>query len=542
MSNLHYFHRDWITPSDETIEADVCVYGGTAAGVVAAVTAAQRGKTAVLLNPGKHLGGMSSGGLGWTDFGRKHVIGGASHRFYQQVGKHYGHDEEWRFEPHVAEAVFKRMIADADVPVHHATYLDDVAMAGRRITALRCLGGLTVKAKRYIDATYEGDLLAAAKVGFAVGREPNAQYGETLNGIRVHPKHQFSHPVDPYRVAGDPSSGLLPWVIDTDQRQHEGEGDRRIQAYNFRVCMTDDPGLKIDWTRPAGFDPQQYILATRWFNSEKNRYNDQLDPTDADPTAGVPAKFDILPNKTPGGYHKTDTNNHGPVSSDFIGANYAWPDGTYQTREKIFQAHVTYQRGLYWHLANDPAIPQRYREAYSRWGLPRDEFEDTEHWPHQIYVREGRRMVGDYVITEHDCTKRSVAEDSVGMGSYTMDSHNCTRFVGDIEGKVSVLNEGDVQVPPTDPYPISYRAVVPKQGECENLFVPVAMSCSHIAFGSARMEPVFMVLGESCAIAAAMTIDERCAAQALGYDALRAELLKAGQVLGFSGSAAAPRH
>ncbi len=530
VTHPHYFLPEWVESTDQMIDADVCVYGGTTAGVVAAVTAASRGKQVVVLNPGKHLGGMSSGGLGWTDFGRQHVIGGRSRAFYEACGKHYGKDIEWRFEPKVAERVFEQMIADADIPVHHAAYIEKAKTDGQKIKALRCLGGLTVTARMFIDATYEGDLLAAAGVSFTVGREANAQYDETLNGIHVCGKHQFSHPVDPYMVAGDPSSGLLPGVIAEDLRQKMGEGDHRVQAYNFRVCMTNDPDLKIDWQKPANFDPAQYVLATRWFCGEKDRYNEQLREKPGD-WPWAPIKFDMLTNKTPGGYCKTDTNNHGAVSSDFIGQNYDWPTGGYEAREAIFQAHVTYQQGLYWHLANDPVIPERYRDAYSPWGLPRDEFEHTGHWPHQLYVREGRRMVADYVITEHDCHQRSVAEDSVGMGSYNMDSHNCTRFVGEIDGKPSVMNEGDVQVPPTDPYPIGYRAVVPKRGECANLFVPVSISSSHIAFGSARMEPVFMVLGESCGIAAAMCLDEQCASQDLAYDALQPELLNAKQVL-----------
>jgi hypothetical protein len=270
------------------------------------------------------------------------------------------------------------------------------------------------------------------------------------------------------------------------------------------------------------------VLATRWFQSEKDAFNEQLRDFDGETRI---AKFDQFPNKTPGGYHKTDTNNHGAVSSDFIGANWGWPEADYAERERLFQAHVTYQQGLYWHLANSEEIPQRYRELYQRWGLPKDEFTDTGHWPHQLYVREARRMIGDYVITEHDCHKKSVAEDSVGMGSYTMDSHNCTRFVKVEDGQARVLNEGDVQVPPTDPYPISYRSIVPAKGQCENLFVPVCFSASHIAYGSARMEPVFMVMGESAGIAAALCLSKNCTVQDLPYGDLEPELVKAEQVL-----------
>ena len=535
MSNLHYFQRDWVENTDASLDVDVCVYGGTAGGVVAAVKAARLGKSVVLCQPGKHLGGMTTGGLGWTDFGRKHVIGGMSRQFYRDVGRRYGQDEQWRFEPSKARAVIDAMVEAAGVPVRLCQYLHTVAVENGRIVSITMLGGLTVRAKVYIDATYEGDLLAGAGVSYHVGREANAVYDEKLNGIQVRDKHQFSHPVDPYVVAGDASSGLLPFVEDVDQTRRRGEGDRRVQAYNFRVCMTDDPALKIDWPKPDDFDERLYVLATRWFNSEKDRYNEQVHSSDpAQHLRGrTPSKFDIFPNKTPGGFHKTDTNNHGPVSSDFIGASWDWPDGCHETREKLFQKHVSYQMGLYWHMANSPDIPRKYRDAYAHWGLPRDEFVDTAHWPHQLYVREARRMIGDYVITEHDCTGDSRPDDPVGMGSYTMDSHNCTRFVArDADtGRARVLNDGDVQVPPTDPYPISYRAIVPKRGQCANLIVPTCFSASHIAFGSARMEPVFMVLGESAAFAAALAVDNRSSVQDVPYDELGPELLKAGQIL-----------
>jgi len=309
----------------------------------------------------------------------------------------------------------------------------------------------------------------------------------------------------------------------------QGQGDRRVQAYNFRVCMTDDPALKMDWSLPERFEPQNYVLATRWFQGEKDDYNEQLSPA-ARPDAEL-RKFDILPNLTAGGFHKTDTNNHGPVSSDYIGANYAWPEGDYETRERIFQKHVAYQMGFYWHMANSPDVPERYRQAYQQWGLPRDEFVDTGHWPHQLYVREARRMVSDYVVTEADCRGVRRLDDSIGMASYTMDAHNSARFVKIENGRARVLNEGDVQVPPTDPYPVSYRAVIPRRGECENLLVPVCLSASHIAYGSARMEPVFMLLGESAAQAAALALKQGCPVQSVAYAPLREALLAAEQIL-----------
>ncbi len=527
---LHYFNADWIVPTQETLQVDVCVYGASASGVVAAVKAARLGRRVVLLQPGRHLGGLTSGGLGWTDFGKQHVIGGMARQFYFATGRGYGKAEEWQFEPHVAEAVFQRWCAEARVPVRFCQYLETAEMDGRQLIGIRLLGGLRVEAGMFIDASYEGDLMAKARVSYTVGRESNARYGETLNGIQVSHYHQFSHPVDPYAVPGDARSGLLPGIVGEDLSRRIGEGDHRVQAYCFRMCLTDDPALKIAWPKPVHFEPRLYELATRWFNGEKDPDNEPLCFDDR-LQAHVPRKFDILPNKTPDGLHKTDTNNFGAVSSDFIGANFDWPEADYRARERIFRQHFDYQLGFYWHVANSPDIPEPYRRAYQRWGLPRDEFLDTGHWPHQLYVREARRTVSDYVLTEHDCRCQRRAEDPVGMGSYNMDSHNCSRFVKVENGRARVLNEGDVQVPSDGPYGISYRSIVPRRGECENLLVPVCLSASHIAYGSVRMEPVFMVLGESAAVASSQALDRRCSAQELPYAALRERLLADGQVL-----------
>lgn len=523
MSDLHYFRPDWVQPTDRTLKVDVCVYGATSAGIIAARRAGLLGKSVALLAPGRFIGGLTTGGLGWTDHGQKRVIGGLSREFYRRVGRHYGIDEEFHFEPHVALSVYEQMLGEAGQSVMLCQYLDRVEKSAGRITSITMLGGLRVEAAMFIDATYEGDLMARAGVSYVVGREGNAVYGETLSGVQVHGKHQFSHAVDPYIREGDPSSGLLPLIEAEDLTARQGQGDRRVQAYNFRICMTDDPALRVPWEKPERFDPMLYVLAKRWFRGQKDSYNEQL----AEASSLVPSKFDIFPHKTVGGFHKTDTNNHGPVSSDFIGANYDWPDGSFARREELFQAHVNYQKGLYWFLANDSRVPDRYRRAYANWGLPKDEFLATGHWPHQLYVREARRMVSDYVITEHDCRGQRVADDPVAMGSYGMDSHNCSRFVKD--GRV--LNEGDVQVGGFEPYPIPYRSIVPSASQCQNLLVPVCLSSSHIAYGSGRMEPVFMALGESAGFAASMAIDQGVALQALPYSRLKDQLLSAGQVL-----------
>lgn len=523
MSDLHYFNPSWITPLNRTIKVDLCVYGATSAGIIAAIRAHLLGKSVALLHPGKFIGGLTTGGLGLTDYGRKHVIGGLSREFYRQAGYHYHKEEEFHFEPRVASQVYTQMLHEAEQDAILYQYLDRVEKSAGRITAITTLSGLRVEAKVYIDATYEGDLMAKAGVSYTVGREGNAAYGETLNGVQVREFHQFSHAVDPYVRPGDPSSGLLPNINAEDLSQLEGQGDKRVQAYCFRMCMTDDPTLIVPWEKPANYDPLLYVLAERWFSGQKDTYNEQL----KNAQSLVPAKFDIMPNRTAGGYRKTDTNNHGPVSSDFIGANYAWPEGTYQEREVIFQAHVDYQKGFYWFMANSPAIPDRYRKAYAAWGLPKDEFADTGHWPHSLYIREARRMVSDYVITEDDCRGTRVATDAIGMGSYGMDSHNCSRFVKD--GRV--LNDGDVQASGFPAYPVPYRAIVPKRSECQNLIVPVCLSSSHIAYGSVRMEPVFMVLGESAAFAACLSIDAGVAVQDIPYDTLKDQLLIAQQVI-----------
>ncbi len=388
----------------------------------------------------------------------------------------------------------------------------------------------------FIDATYEGDLLAAAGVDFTTGREGNDAYGESLDGTQIDRKHQFVPAlISPFVTPGDASSGLLPHVEPTDAHHRVGRGDHRVQAYNFRVCMTDDPKLRIDWEKPADYNPLGHELAVRWFaQPEKDQYNDLLPQPRSESSELHRSlhKFDVLTHRTADGYAKTDTNNNGPVSSDFIGANYAWPTADYATRERVFQAHVRYQRGLYWTIANDERVPEVYRRTVAAWGLARDEFRETEHWPHQLYVREGRRMVGDYVVTEHDCRATCHAGNSVGLGSYNMDSHNCSRFVAESAHGPVVMNEGDVQVPPTDPYPISYRCVVPKAGQCPNLLVPVCISASHIAFGSARMEPVFITLGESTACAAKLAIEKGDAVQDVAYRNLEPLLVDAGIVLG----------
>ncbi len=490
---------------------DVVVYGGTAGGVAAAVQVARMGRSVVLIEPGRHLGGMSAGGLGATDIGNKAAIGGLAREFYRRTGKAYGQAEAWTFEPHVAEQVFRDLVREANVPVVFGERLDlarGVHKRGGRISEIVAESGRAFRGGVFIDATYEGDVMAKAGVRYHVGREDCATYGETLDGVQtqnaVH--HQFEKPVDPYVVAGDSNSGLLQG-IDPNGPGREGGGDERVQAYNFRICTTDVPENRRPWAKPGDYDPVQYELLLRNFEAGDDR---------------IPWHRVDMPQR------KTDTNNNHAVSTDFIGMNYAYPDGDYATRARIVRAHEAYQKGLLWTLANSPRVPEAVRREFQTWGLARDEFTDNDNWPHQLYIREARRMIGAYVMTQHNCQGEAVANDPVGLAAYTMDSHNVQRYV-DAEGHVR--NEGDVQVGGFPPYPISYRAIVPRREECTNLLVPVCLSASHIAYGSIRMEPVFMVLGQSAGTAAVQAVESGVDVQEVGYDGLAERLRADGQVL-----------
>ncbi len=504
-NSLFYYNPAVIKPTTTSLEVDVCIYGGNAGGVIAAVQASKMGLSAVVLEPGNAIGGMTASGLSCTDAGATAGIGGLSREFYQRCGSYYGAEIEWRFEPHIAEKVLWEMLGESGVPIHFYQFLNRVEMDGHRITAIELEGGLRVAAKAFIDCSYEGDLMAKAGVSYHVGRESNNVYGELYNGSQVMDRHQFYFPVDPYIVPGDPSSGLLPGIESGEAV--DGVGDHRIQAYNFRLCLSSDPDNQVDFEKPENYDESEYELSVRYTQAGY-----------AHPIC-----------KTGGSIrgNKIDMNNFGAVSSDFIGRNYAYPEGDYATREKIFQKHVTYHKGLMWFWRNDPRVPREHREYLAAWGLAADEFVRTGHWPHQLYVREARRMVSDYVMTEHHCLNKSYVEDPIGMASYTMDSHNTRRIVRD--GRV--LNEGNVEIVETQPFSISHKSIVPGRGECENLLVPVCMSASHICYGSIRMEPVFMILGQTAATIAAIAIENRSSVQDVTYDELRPQQEDQEQVL-----------
>ncbi len=517
----------------EVLEADVVIYGGTSAAAISAVQAKRMGKSVIIVSPDKHLGGLSSGGLGWTDTGNNSVIGGLSREFYQRIWRYYDRLEAWKwqkkseygnrgqgsramdgkertmwiFEPHVAEHVFDELIAEHKIPVHRDQWLDrkrGVETGLNRIRSFTTLGGTKYRGKVFIDATYEGDLMAAAGVSYHVGREANSVYREEWNGIQVgvlHHGHHFGNrKISPYIEPGDPSSGLLP-RISAEDPGNRGNGDHRIQAYCFRMCLTDHPDNRVPFPKPDGYDSNQYELLLRILDSGWRE---------------IFGKFDPIPNR------KTDTNNHGPFSTDNIGMNYDYPEGSYERRREIIKEHETYQMGLMYFLANDPSVPEDIRSRMSKWGLPKDEFVDNGHWPHQLYIREARRMIGEYVTTENDVLGKRQSPEPIGMGSYTMDSHNVQRYV---KPDGFVQNEGDIGVSPEKPYRIAYGSITPKKSECENLLVPVCVSSSHIAFGSIRMEPVFMILGQSAGTAASFAIDDNVAVQDVSYDKLKKRLL-----------------
>jgi hypothetical protein len=500
-----YFDPARIPLTGRELSVDLAVYGATAAGVAAAVRARRMGKTVALLHPGSFVGGMTTGGLSYTDLGNKGAIGGLAREFYRRVGRRYGLAECWKFEPSAAAAVLRDLLDEHGVAVEKEAWLTGIDRSGRALRRLHFIGGLSVEARMFVDATYEGDLMAMAGVPWTMGREAAGVYGEGRNGQQIHPTHQFDVEVDPFVAEGRPGSGLLPFVERDVYR--EGAGDSRLQAYNFRVCMSEDPANRVPFERPDDYRSEWYELAARFWER-----------TGADAFK----KFDRLVVPT-----KTDTNNHGAVSTDFIGANQLWIAGTYPEREKIFRAHLSYQRGLHWFMANDPRVPAPIRAEYGRWGLAADEFPETGNWPHQLYVREARRMVGDYVITQNDCSGENGAKDPVGLAAYQMDSHHVRRLW---DGK-RLRNEGDVQAPLRRPYAIPFRSIVPPAGSVPNLVAPVCVSASHIAFGSVRMEPVFMILADSGAQAACLALDAGVALQDLPYRSLEASLRAAGQVL-----------
>ena len=528
--------------ASKATNADILVYGATSSGIISAVQAARMNRSVILIGADKHVGGLTTGGLGATDIGNKDVIGGLSREFYHEVAKHYQDDaawihetreeffasrskrtklEEvigedatmWSFEPHVATAIFEKMMEKEGITLVREKKVASVEKSDARISKITTDDGSVYSAAMFIDATYEGDLMAKAGVEYRVGREANAEFNETLNGILPKtPKNQMAGFVDPYVIPGDPTSGLIP-LVDEGDGGTPGEGDHRVQAYNFRLCFTNVESNRLPLDPPANYDPAVYEIVAR--QAEVRLAKGQT----------LKMRNFCTPVWMPNG--KSDINNGQGISTDFIGANYDYPDGTPEQRAEIWQRHEDYVRGLWHFLSTSPRLPKYLREEFSSYGPCRDEFEEQKGFSPQLYVREARRMVSDYVMTEHNCRTKTIAEDPIGMAAYGMDSHNCQRIVKG--GRIR--NEGDVQAHGLKPYGISYRSIIPKADQCENLLVPVCVSSTHIAFGSIRMEPVFMVLGQSAAIAASLAIENETPVQNLDYPKLRSLLWASDQVL-----------
>lgn len=536
---------------------EVVVYGGTPAGISAAVQAARSKHSVILIEPSRHLGGMAASGLGATDIGKADSIGGIAREYFRRIKSHYNKPEAWQFqaaseykslhhdpaaelmwyaEPKVAESIFDAMTVEAGVKVVRGERLDlsdGVSKKGQRITSIRMESGRQFAASVFIDASYEGDLMAKAGVAYRVGREANAEFGETLNGVQAkrlpYNGHNFFRPVDPYRRPGDPQSGLL-YGIQKESPGTEGSGDERVQSYCFRLCLTDVSSNRVAISKPPHYDPAHYELLLRYLLSEAagDRFDDHPTPKSIEhPGLGYDPTKVIMPNR------KTDSNTKGAISFNFVGGSTQYPEADYAMREQIIETHRNWQQGLLWFLQHDERVPSAYREPMQAWGLPRDEFTDNGHWPHQLYVREARRMVGAHVMTEHECTGRRTIADSVGLGSYGMDSHTVQRYV-DAAG--FVRNEGNIGGSVPQPYAISYRSLTPLKEQCENLLVPVCCSATHVAYGSIRMEPVFMILGQSAGAAACLAIENGTAVQAVNYTQLRERLLGAGQILMMPGN------
>jgi hypothetical protein len=498
-------------------KADVVVYGATAGGVIAAVAAAREGKRVLLVEPGKHVGGMVTGGLGATDYGNRNAIGGYSREFFDRVRNYYVAkygpkcaqvkecSDGFHFEPHVASAVMAAMLKEVKLEVLTGQQLAKVVKKGAGIVSLTTVRGDTFMASVYIDATYEGDLMAAAGVKYHVGREGRDVYGEKLAGVQEFSRaHQW-----PVRVSGRGIGRKLLPFVQAGSLGKPGEGDRKVQAYNYRLCMTDRKDNQVAFPRPAGYDPARYELLARYLEAKPRLNVGQL----------------MNPVRLPNG--KTDTNNNGPFSTDHIGANWGYPEADLATRELIREDHVRYVQGFLYFLANDLRVPAELQKEMRRWGLAKDEFDETDHWPPQLYVREARRMIGTYVMTEADIMTMRTKADSIGLGSYNTDSHHVQRVLG-TDG--SVLNEGDFQEP-VSPYAIPYRSLIPRASECDNLLVPVCMSASHVAYGTIRMEPVYMILGQASGVAASLAIDGKTTVQEVPAGKLTALLKKQTAVL-----------
>lgn len=503
---LLFFSFREISAQQKINRYDVVVYGGTSAGVIAAYTAKQMGKSVILVEPGTRVGGLTTGGLGYTDIGNKYAVKGLSLDFYRKIGRHYRNFEQWIFEPHVAENVFLAYLKKASVKVIYSYRIISAKMNKEDVVSVTLENALhparnsnkTIYGKVFIDCSYEGDLMARAGVSYTVGREDNKQYNETYNGVQFREKHQFPDGVDPYKIAGKPESGLL-WGISRDTLLPDGTGNKMMQTYNIRICLTKNKANSIPIAEPADYKPERYELLLRLLEKRPVKNLEGLMTL-----SGMPGD-------------KTDINNNGAFSTDMIGMNWEYPEAGYKKRAAIFRVHKNYTQGLFYFIGHDPRVPAYLQRQMLQYGYPKDEYVNTGHFTTQMYVREARRMIGGYVMTQANCQGKETVDDGIALAAYTMDSHNAERLV--VNGMVK--NEGDVQIGGFGPYPISYRSITPKREQCGNLLVPVCLSASHIAYGSIRMEPVFMMLGQAAATAACMAIDKKTAVQKINFKQLQ---------------------
>lgn len=511
-------------PSANGGQADLIVYGGTASGVITAYSAAREGLRVILLEPGHHLGGMVTGGLSATDTGQFRVIGGYARDFYMQAAEHYGlrnldQAANWRSEPRVGEEIFRKMLRDSGVEIRFGEKLkehDGVLHSAQKIVSIRTMNGRQWRAKVYADCSYEGDLMAQAGVKYTYGRESAAEYGEDLAGVRAHtPAHQFKWPVSAY----DSRHNLLP-EIGPGPLAAPGSGDKLVQAYNFRLILTQDPANRLPFPKPARYDASRFALLQRYLSQFESHM-------------GRAPRLTDLTNPVPIPNHKADFNNNGPVSTDYIGHSWNYPDASYAEKKAIWEDHLNYTQSFFYFLSTDPSVPSSLREETNAWGLPKDEFQDTGHWPNQLYIREARRMVGSYVMRQSDLQTARAKADSIGMGSYNSDSHNIQR-VAQADG--TVTNEGDVQVP-VEPYEIPFRTILPARSQALNLLVPVCFSATHAAYSSLRMEPQYMIIGQAAGVAAALAIQQKTPVQDVSIGELQKKLHDHGAILHISEAA-----
>jgi hypothetical protein len=493
---------------------DLVVYGATASGAVTAIAAAREGLRVVLVDPGHHVGGMVSSGLSSTDAGKQEVMGGISREFFERVGHYYKEPIEWHFEPHVAEHVFDEMLREAKVMTIFDRRLREktgVAKKGNRIVAITLQGGEVLRAPVFVDATYEGDLMAEAGLSYTWGRESTADYGESLAGVRgkQRPDHHFNVGVSPYAADGS----LLPEVSPGPKGQL-GQGDKKVQAYGFRICLTNRKDDEVPYPKPDHYNPYRYELLKRLI--ETLTAAEGRPPVMGEMMYLGPLKGD-----------KFDVNSQGGFSTDHIGASWDYPTADYKRQAEIWQDHYQYEAGFFYFLAHDPSVPLSLRNEVNEYGLAKDEFTDNRNWPWQLYIRESRRMMGSYVMTQKDIQEDITKPDSIGMGSYESDSHHVQRVP---TADKTVENEGEMYVV-TNPYEIPYRMILPKSGQVDNLLVPVCFSASHVAYSTIRMEPQYMIIGQAAGVAATLAVRHKVPVRDISIPELQKRLLEEHAIL-----------